>query len=398
MRIKMFVIGFFIIAYSHKVVYAQRNGNNDSCKMFSLKISYQGIGNKKAKFFYNNCNNSSETETIILKNGVALIKGFVNRATEGLLFTDLDNINMDGPGVIRFIIEPGNMTLSYLLKKDTVINKQFLGANAENQKLAWTKNNDELFNRRINLDNLLRRVNKDQKAEVLKLMDTTINQIVINALSFVKNNPNSYASGYLLRRYHKKMPIDTLKAYYSMLSESVNRSDFGKEILKEVYSLTDDMNFRAQNSDSVFFDKFKTIKTLHDISLPDTSGNDVSLSMLKGKYVVLDFWASWCSPCIENIPYMHKLINEMVNMPVAFVSISIDDDHGKWKKAIKKYKMQGLNLYDSDKLAQAYYKITNGIPVYLIIGPDGNIINNNAPQPISGKLAPLLKSIIEQSK
>lgn len=347
---------------------ASQNKISDNCKPFTLKI----ISNSKydsIKLFYNNCNNSGGGSAIIFKNGEAVVSGQVDGATEGLLFASPKEKNLDGPGIIRFVIEPRDMTIAYTLTGDSVTNLKITGSATELQKQQW------------------------QAANIYPGNPTK--KIVSSASEYISSNPASYLSGFLLRRYIKKIPVDSSIAYYTALSDKVKYSDFGKQVLKEILAVTDDTSFREQNSSALYFEQFKAIKNFHDIKLPDQDGQLISMSQYEGKYVVVDFWGSWCVPCIKNVPALHQLKNDMKNLPVEFVSVSLDNNLQEWNDAVKKYNYPGLNVIDTLQVVANFYKVP-WVPVYIIICPDGNVINTNAPQPISGNLKPLLLSILNK--
>ncbi|MET0464628.1 MAG: TlpA disulfide reductase family protein [Chitinophagaceae bacterium] len=79
-----------------------------------------------------------------------------------------------------------------------------------------------------------------------------------------------------------------------------------------------------------------------EFNLTDIKGNSFSLADQKGKYVVLDFWGSWCVPCIQGLPKM-KEYYEKYKTKVEFVGIVCNDLPGPWEAAVKKYNMKGLN-------------------------------------------------------
>ncbi len=112
-------------------------------------------------------------------------------------------------------------------------------------------------------------------------------------------------------------------------------------------------------------------------------GSKTSLSDLKGKYVYVDVWATWCPPCRAEIPHLQKLEKKYHNRNIAFVSISLDkeSDKVKWKKMIKDKKMSGIQLFaGKDQTFTKGYGI-RGIPRFILIDPQGNIANANAPRP-----------------
>lgn len=123
------------------------------------------------------------------------------------------------------------------------------------------------------------------------------------------------------------------------------------------------------------------------------NGGTTSLDDLKGKYVYIDVWATWCGPCKAEIPFLKEVEEKYHGKNIEFVSISIDksDDHDKWKKMIEEKEMGGMQLFaDNDwksKFVEDY--LIKGIPRFILIDTEGNIISSNAPRPSDSKLIDL---------
>lgn len=128
----------------------------------------------------------------------------------------------------------------------------------------------------------------------------------------------------------------------------------------------------------------------------DYDGNMVSLSDFRGKYVYVDFWATWCKPCRNEIPHYVNLLKEYKDKDIVFLSISLDNDKERWQEFIKDEKNNGKwlfagNGFDSD-VARLYQ--ISGIPIFFLIDREGKIINSSAPRPSSNEVRILLDSLL----
>lgn len=118
--------------------------------------------------------------------------------------------------------------------------------------------------------------------------------------------------------------------------------------------------------------------------LASIDGSQVGLEDLKGKYLYVDIWATWCRPCLQQLPAMKELEEKYRDQNIEFVSISIDSDRdkGKWQKMVRDKQMAGVQLFAGKGTSfQRDYEISS-IPKFLIIGKDGEILNENPPRPM----------------
>lgn len=130
-----------------------------------------------------------------------------------------------------------------------------------------------------------------------------------------------------------------------------------------------------------------------EIALPSASGDTVRLSSLKGKVVLLDFWASWCPPCRASNKHLVKLYPKYKDKGFEIFGVSLDDDKSKWAKAIQKDKVSWMQVNDPggwDAQTAVNWKI-DVIPTSYLINKEGKLIAMD----VEGKeLEKMLKEIL----
>ncbi|EDM44111.1 thioredoxin family protein [unidentified eubacterium SCB49] len=135
-------------------------------------------------------------------------------------------------------------------------------------------------------------------------------------------------------------------------------------------------------------------------------GGTTSLSDLKGKFVYIDVWATWCAPCKAEIPSLKQLEHDYEDKDIAFVSLSIDDDRshgGSWDKAKADWKamvadkdLGGIQIYAPKGWKSKFirdYRI-NGIPRFILVDKEGKVVDANAPRPSSDKIRTLFDGLL----
>jgi len=118
-------------------------------------------------------------------------------------------------------------------------------------------------------------------------------------------------------------------------------------------------------------------------------GGKTSLADLKGKFVYIDMWATWCGPCKKEIPFLKEVEEKYHGKNIEFVSISVDKNKDAWTKMVAEKELGGIQLhYGDDKEFSDAYAVT-GIPRFILLDPKGNIVDADAPRPSSEKLIEL---------
>lgn len=128
-------------------------------------------------------------------------------------------------------------------------------------------------------------------------------------------------------------------------------------------------------------------------------GGKTKLEDLRGKYVYIDVWATWCGPCIAEIPHLKKVEEKYHGKNIEFVSISVDTekDYEKWKKMVVSKELGGIQLFADKNWTSDFIKAygINAIPRFILIGPDGKVIKADAARPSSASLTELLDSLVK---
>ncbi len=349
-------------------------------------------------------------DTAILRNGEFSFSGTVDGACEAILWTNLKTKNVDDKTVLRFLLDASNYTINFSEKRRPA--SIITGSKLQREKESWDNEKANLLEAKADYyyrSDSLYKLSKtshlpDIQNAINKLpreKDSILELIREKDILYIKANPDSYLSGYLLSWHVRKISLDSVQNFYELLSTKVKNSTVGSWVLAYIYPLTNDEAFRIANSlhGKTFGEQLTKIKSIYEFSCSDSAGNKINFSSFKGKYLVIDFWASWCVPCIENIPSLKEMIKEYKDYPVEFISISLDKDIGKWKIALNKYKLNGIQVIEPksfESLLAVYLKVLY-VYHYLIIDKNGNIINPDAPPALDPELKIILDKLLNKN-
>jgi len=173
--------------------------------------------------------------------------------------------------------------------------------------------------------------------------------------------------------------------------------------LEEAYNIYKNSNPNPENLAQVT-ERYTLLKTLTkgkpspEFTYENHKGGETSLKDLSGKYVYIDVWATWCGPCIREIPSLKIVEEEYHNKNIEFVSISIDveKDYEKWRAMVTDKELGGIQLMaDNDwnsKFVTSYG--IKGIPRFILVDPQGAIVTSDAPRPSNPELRTLLNSLL----
>jgi len=210
--------------------------------------------------------------------------------------------------------------------------------------------------------------------------------------------------------YLKK--VDEIKNAFKSIKDKYNDVDstLVAQADQQYSQITDylDNNYSAQHQMAVMQMEAekKTAKGMTSPTFMDyenAKGGENSLDSFKGKYVYIDVWATWCRPCIEEIPALQSLEKEYAGKNVEFLSISTDEPQRsggswdaartKWLSFVKDRNMSGVQLWAGEDFAFQQEYMINAIPRFIIIDPSGNIVDSNAPRPSDPSLKTLFTEL-----
>ena len=178
--------------------------------------------------------------------------------------------------------------------------------------------------------------------------------------NFIQNNANSIVAAYLVYRNTSTLCNSTeIEQYLQWLAPEMNNKfvTFVKERIERVKQT-------------------ETGATLPNFELPDPEGKIISLESLRGKYVLVDFWASWCGPCVREIPNLKKAYSKYHDKGFEIISISLDNDNDAWVNGIEKHELNWLNVSDLKAFNSPVAKqfAVSYVPHTFLLDPNGVII------------------------
>ncbi|WP_291851563.1 redoxin family protein [Lutibacter sp.] len=224
--------------------------------------------------------------------------------------------------------------------------------------------------------------------------------------NFMENKRNFFMSDYANPKTYFTLEKE---AFDARMAEAKSKLTGFKSEVKDLDSLINAMdlrndemffgyiesNYEKMHEDIMRFAKGKVSPTFENYE--NFNGGKTSLSDLKGKYVYIDVWATWCAPCKAEIPFLKTLEKEYHGKNIQFVSISVDmpDFHEAWKEMVKKEELGGIQLY-ADKNFESKFIVDygiNAIPRFILLDPNGNIVDSDAERPSSPKLKELFTEL-----
>jgi len=157
-----------------------------------------------------------------------------------------------------------------------------------------------------------------------------------------------------------------------------------KTVLTTIIILITVSLFAQQKTTSVGIPDGANMINLNDSKYSGMSFENI-INSYKGKVIYLDFWASWCRPCKNEMPHSLKMQNYFKDKDVVFLYLSSDRDPSAWKNSVAQLKLTGENYLVNGKVWNEYNNLfdVKYIPRYVLIDKEGNVVNDQANRPSS---------------
>lgn len=338
---------------------------------FVLDGKAPGYKHKYIYLMYMNADEVYIRDSTVVKNGTFHFSG---KATEPFMASLRNNSDPrsygDSVGTSLFL-EPKKMTVTV---EDGKFGEARVEGSASQKQYADIQQKMNALNKKwkVVMDTL-QEVNKRSNFEFQELKNWVLlpyhtdSEDIIN--KSLTQNPGTYVTAWYLRFKVDHLSEDSLKTLYAAFPPKVKQSKFGKTLDEEI--------------------KKKSIGVpgaiAHGFSSNDINGTPLSLSDFKGKYVLLDFWASWCVPCRKGNPHLKELYAKYKDSGFEIIGISDDDSKPEaWKKAVEKdgigiwkHVLRGMKRtetgFDRTEDKSDWYNV-HSLPTKILIDPTGKII------------------------
>lgn len=325
----------------------------------------------KAYLNYLRADNTMGQDSAVLHNGVFTFKGIIDEPAQGritLVHKGERLYSVKNPDNMSVLVSQGVIIIT---TKDSLIHASMSGSKLTNDYAAEEKKKTALNNRLVKLIADYEATPKEQRQPKVygKTYEETFNdnltQNVENDFAYITTHPGSYLSVLALQRQMTSAPLERVLPAFEALHPALKQTTGGKAVAKK---LTSRQSIAVGG-------------IAPDFTQPDTAGHPVSLHSFRGKYVLVDFWASWCKPCRAENPNVVKAYNEYKDKNFTILGVSLDSPEAKdkWLNAIKTDQLPWTQVSEltgwMNSVASTYS--IHSIPQNVLVSPEGKVLAKN---------------------
>ncbi len=323
---------------------------------FSLKGTVPGYDGENIYLRYTKNGDARYLDSTKIENGSFEFNGTLDEPCNlGFMFIgDLKN-----PRTLksaRLYIEPAEMTIAF----DTVEFDRpvITGSFTQSQMDSiWTELDVIYKEQELAYKTIQEEKDEAKRAELQRQTPSFRPRIEQVYKKFALSHPDSYVTPMALGFIMSNYDYAELKAVYDGLSERIKQSSEIKSVVEHIAAL----------------ERTQIGMEAPEFTLMDINGNPLALSSLRGKYLVLDFWGSWCGWCIKGIPEMKEYYAKY-NDKLEILGIACRDTEKKWKDAVAQYELPWKNVINSSENDVSNLYGIQGYPTKVIIDPDGKLV------------------------
>ncbi len=334
---------------------------SDKNTAYTIDATIRGIDDSTSLFLYvRNDGEMTILDTVVLKDSKAQFKGMVE--SPEMMYINIGTTNK----AVNLFVENAKIQVS--VHADSLEKAVVTGSKTQDDFMAFKKALEPIEQRSNDLN---------QRYQVAMATGDTaaISQIQIDAdqlwpdqnatiTNFISDKNASFLTPYIIKNYLVfEMEVEQLDSVLSKLDTTIHKAP--------------DYKFLADRVEVM--KKVAIGQPALDFALNDPAGTPIAISSFKGKFLLIDFWASWCGPCRRENPNVVQLYNDFNEKGFEIIGVSFDDNRDKWLKAIDDDKLTWPHVSDLQGWGCEAGKLyaVNSIPATVLLNREGVIIAKN---------------------
>ncbi len=297
-------------------------------------------------------------DTAVVEDGKFKFKGTIEQP-------DIYYIGIDEGRFVSFFNEPSDIKIKFHI--DSITSPEIKGSTSDDEYRTYMKSLDKHKSAQIGIYTRYNEAARNNDTVQIKSIEAEMNELdaehKANILGFIKDNPASFVSPYIAMRHSYELELDELRQLNTALDPKVKESPFAKMLADRIMVL----------------ENVEVGKQAPDFTMNDTQGNPVKLSDLRGKVLLVDFWASWCGPCRKENPNIVNAYKKFNNKGFDILGVSLDREQDSWLAAIKEDNLTWTHVSDLQYWNNAASKLYGvmSIPSNVLLDANGVIIARN---------------------